>query len=110
MGMLKPAILAQLIPEQNPAADPNQPPNLKTLPAQAPTHVELYIGVDDLFPYKVDFKRVTDGKSSLEETQPMYTVEFYDVQRNIALDPVQFVYQPGEIAPSDDTDVFISRQ
>jgi len=109
-GMLNAAMLAQLLPEQKPPAEPGQPPNLKALPVQAPTHVELYIGADDLFPYKLDFKRIVDGKTSLDEAETMYSVEFYDVQRNIALDPVQFVYQPGETVPTDDTDVFISRQ
>lgn len=109
-GMLSPAMLAQLLADQKPPAEPGQPPNLKALPVQAPTHVELYIGVDDLFPYKLDYKRIVDGKTSLDDAETMYSVEFYDVQRNIAIDPVQFVYQPGEIAPTDDTDVFISRQ
>jgi hypothetical protein len=109
-GMLNAPMLAQLLPEQKPPAVLGQPPNLKTLPVQAPTHVELYIGVDDLFPYKLDFKRIVDGKTSLEDADLMYSVEFYDVQRNIALDPVQFVFQPGETPPVDDTDVFISRQ
>jgi hypothetical protein len=109
-GMLNAAMLAQLLPEQKPPPAPGLPPDLKKLPVQAPTHVEVYIGVDDLFPYKLDFKRIVDGKTSLDDAESMYSVEFYDVQRNIALDPVQFVYQPGEIAPTDDTDVFISRQ
>ena len=75
-----------------------------------PTHVELYIGADDLFPYKLDFKRILNRKKSPEDAQPIYSVEFYDVQRNITLDTVQFVFQPGEIAPVDDTDLFNSRE
>jgi hypothetical protein len=109
-GTLRPVMLSQLLPDQKAAIDAGQPADLKALPEQAPTHVELSIGRDDLFPYKLDFKRIVDGKSNADEIAPMVSVEFYDVQRNIALDPVQFVYQPSDAVPVDDTEVFNSRQ
>jgi hypothetical protein len=109
-GRLNPSLLAELLPEQKETIHSGGTPDLKKLPEQAPTHVDLYIGVDDLFPYKFDFKRVVNDKTDSDDASPMYGVEFYDVERNIAIDPVQFLFQPGELVPVDDTELFIGRQ
>jgi len=108
-GTLQPAMLAQLLADDKGTANADQPAKLSDLPEQAPTHVDLCVGREDFFPYKIDFKRIVDGKSDPDLVSPITSIEFYDVQRNIALDPVQFVYVPGEAA-MEDTDIYNSRQ
>ncbi len=88
---------------------------LKQLPEQIPDQVFLLIGQDDLFPYHIDFRRsITDeGLSVLsgqrEDSRSIVTMELFEVQLGVPLDPLLFVYKPGSTEVDDQTDEFVVR-
>jgi len=86
-----------------------------SLPEQMPDQVFLLVGRDDLFPYHIDFRRsvgdeepgkVTRGRSS---SRSLVTMELFEVQFDGELDPLLFVYKPGNNEVDDQTDEFVTR-
>ena len=86
-----------------------QPLDLGRLPTQAPEEVRLFVGQEDLFPYRIQFLRrpTKQGRGALQdvnaEPRPILTVNFFGVQLGAGIDPQQFVYQPGSADISDIT-------
>jgi hypothetical protein len=86
-----------------------QPLDLGRLPTQAPEEVRLFVGQEDLFPYRLQFLRrpAKQGSGALQdvnaEPRPILTVNFFGVQLGAGIDPQQFVYQPGTADISDTT-------
>jgi hypothetical protein len=86
-----------------------------SLPDQMPDQVFLLVGRDDLFPYHIDFRRsfgddepgkANKGRSS---SRSLVTMELFEVQFNGELDPILFVYKPGNNEVDDQTDEFVTR-
>ncbi len=77
--------------------------SLDELPSQLPEYIVLYVGCDDLIPYRFDYYRRGGGRSA---QTPMMTLELYEVRLNGPLDAKQFTYLPGELAVQDGTDTF----
>ena len=78
------------------------------LPAHLPHQVEVVLGQEDLFPYRVTYLKYdsVDGKYVLK---PAVTTEFYEVTFRETLDQEQFIYkQPANLGVVDRTDAFIS--
>jgi hypothetical protein len=89
-----------------------QPLNLKLLPPQLPEQVWLYLGQDDLFPYRMEYRRRAGtqgrgGGAGQEEMLPIVTVEFYEVRLNSPINPREFDYQPGNADILDTTANFL---
>lgn len=91
---------------------------LKTerFPEQMPDQVFLLIGRDDLFPYHIDFRRSesADGVASLNRggraaSRSLVTMELFEVQFGVPLDPLLFVYKPGNNEVDDQTDEYVTR-
>lgn len=88
---------------------------LKQLPEQIPDQVFLLVGQDDLFPYHIDFRRsIADESISVlpgerSESRSLVTMELYEVQFGVPLDPLLFVYKPGSTEVDDQTDEFVVR-
>jgi hypothetical protein len=83
-----------------------KPLNLKVLPPQLPEQVWLYVGQDDFFPYRIEFRRRADAKgrgAANVEMLPIVTCEFYEVRLNAAINPHEFDYQPGDADILDTT-------
>jgi hypothetical protein len=84
------------------------------LPAHLSDRVTIYLGRDDLFPYRFDYRRtqpVDESQPQVTEaakTKPIMTLEFYEVRfgRNLPLE--MFNYKPGQNA-NDDTERYIER-
>ena len=77
------------------------------LPAHLPHQVELVLGREDFFPYRVTYLRyrTEDGKHVL---RPAVTTEFYGVAIGYEIDPSQFNYKPpANVSFSDRTDAFL---
>ena len=81
-----------------------------------PDRVLLLVGQDDLFPYHIDFRRsVADDGSSLgasggsTASRSLTTMELFEVQFNVPLDPMLFVYQSGSLEIDDRTDEYLSQ-
>lgn len=108
-GSWRPAALAPVSPELAQQAADARPLDLKKLPAQMPEEVLLYLGQDDLFPYRIEYRRrsVRPGKAEspvAAEMSPILIVELYEVRLNSAIDPQQFAFQPGSLEVLDTTE------
>lgn len=77
------------------------------LPVHLPHQIELVLGQQDLFPYRVTYLRYqnVDGQHVLK---PAVTTEFFDVALDRTVDPAQFQFQrPTNISDADRTDAYI---
>jgi hypothetical protein len=85
---------------------------LKLLPSQLPEQVWIYVGQDDLFPYRIEYRRrsgsqVRGGAGGTSDVPPMVTVEFYEVRLNSPISQHEFDYQPGSADILDSTPSFL---
>jgi hypothetical protein len=106
VGRWHPERLALLMPDQAGAIRAGQPADLARLPDHAPDQALVYLGRDDLFPYRIEYRRVSSGADVAPRT--LMALEFYEVQVNSAVDPLQFVYNPGTARYTDETDAYLS--
>jgi hypothetical protein len=111
-GMWLPEALAPVSKELADQAAHEQPLNLKLLPPQLPEQVWIYAGQDDLFPYRIEYRRRADsqgrgGAGGASEMLPMVTVEFYEVRLNSPINAHEFDYQPGGADILDNTTSFL---
>ncbi len=111
-GEWQPQVLARWLPDQQGNILAGKPVDLGHLPPQAPDEVLVYLGRDDLFPYRVEYRRSLTGKRPTKpgEATPiksLLTVEFFEVQIGAPLDERAFVYQPGDTPVADLTDEYI---
>lgn len=113
LGAWKPERLALFLPEQAEAIQAGQPADLERLPPYLPTHVVLFLGQDDLIPYRIDYRRKTDGAATLsgddEGDRSIVRMELFEVRIGAAIDAQQFAYQPGDMAVADRTEEFSRR-
>jgi hypothetical protein len=111
-GSWQPDAIAAVSPELASQVAKEQPLNLKLLPPQLPEQVWLYVGQDDFFPYRIEYRRrfATQGRGgdpAHTEPPPMVTVEFYEVRLNAPINPREFDYQPGDADVVDTTATYI---
>jgi hypothetical protein len=80
--------------------------HFEKLPVHLPHQVEVLIGQQDYFPYRVDYQRwqPQDGKHVLK---PAVTTEFFEVAIDDPLDPSQFQFQQPKINMTDRTNAFL---
>jgi hypothetical protein len=100
-----PERLALLMPDQAPAIKAGKPADLSRLPEYAPHQVLVYLGRDDLFPYRIEYRRAGDGEKG---PTAVMVLELYEVQLNSPVDPLQFVYNPATARYTDETDAYLS--
>lgn len=84
------------------------------LPPQFPDRVFVLLGKDDLFPYRIEYRRANDRSSDAAETaQPqnraMLAMDFYQVQFGEDIDPLRFAFNPGQVKPEDRTEQMLGR-
>jgi hypothetical protein len=87
----------------------------EVLPEQLPDSILLLVGQDDLFPYHVDFRRslpsdvaLGDISGASSASRSLTTMELFEVQFDVPLDPALFVYQSGNMEIDDRTDSYLS--
>jgi hypothetical protein len=97
-GTWTPAALQQLLPRQKQRLQQGGIPDWEQLPPQLPDRVDLYLGEDDLFPYRVVYWRGSDV-----DAPPLAVVELFEVRFNAPIDPERFVYAPGQRTAVDET-------
>ncbi len=106
-GSWRPEALAVFAKDLAEQAAQGKPLNLKRLPTQLPEEVSIYLGQDDLFPYRIEYRRRTAqqgrGGDSGGEMLPIVVVEFCDVRLNTPIDPQQFEYRPVNVDVVDTT-------
>lgn len=85
-GVWKPAQLVQFLPEQKAAIEAGQGGDLRKLEPHVPDEVFVYLGQEDLFPYRVEFRR---------NGEPLVNCEVSELQINVPIDKTQFQFDPG---------------
>lgn len=106
-GTWRPEALAETYPDPKAASKAGQGGAAGKLPPHAPEVVVLLIGRDDLFPYRVEFRRrlEVDAKSPVrtDETRPLVIMEWFEVALDTPIDERQFIYRPGDLEFTDGT-------
>lgn len=103
-------MLGQLTPEQTEALTAGEPADLKKLPDHAPDRVLLYLGQNDLFPYRLDLRRQVPnhvhvgGGERDDRDRSLQTWEFYNVRLTGRVSALSFIYDPGSEPYDDDTE------
>jgi len=101
-GRWRGARLAALIPDQKEAIERGEPVDLSKLPQHLPDHVVLLLGQNDLFPYRIEYRR---GEGS--EAVTLVATQLYDVRINVPTDdPDLFLYKP-DLKHTDVTQEFL---
>lgn len=87
----------------------------KRLPGHVPRGVHLYLGRDDLFPYRVDFcdpagkEEVPSVETATNDTI-FFRLELFNLHLSATIDGQQFVYQPDrKLEVIDATDKYLKR-
>ena len=107
----RPAVLATLLSEKHEQSNARGADLSKQ--AQIPERVMIYLGHEDLFPRRVEFRRRASeeqadggiGQGRAGEFVPAVAVEFTDVRFNEPIDPRQFEY--GAASAVDVTEAFL---
>ncbi len=94
-GSWERAALARLLPDQQAAIQAGQAVDLGKLPRQVPDEVILFLGRDDLFPYRIEYRR--------KGAKPLLIMELFELKLNTPLDRRWFDYQPGDTPVVDQT-------
>ena len=105
----KPQRLQELFPKSE-LFDEDGKLRLQQLPPQFPDRVFLLVGQDDLFPYRVDFRRTEEYPRWEEQapTKSVATMELFEVRFGAAIDPMKFKYQPPkDIRPENLTEKYL---
>lgn len=109
-GQWKADRLLKILPNQKEAIAAGKPPELSELPQHLPDHVILLLGQEDLFPYRLEYRRAAGKKDSwadAPESRPLVTMQLYDVVLDGPVDRNRFIYNPGKAEFSDHTDGFV---
>ena len=75
--------------------------DLSTLPPHLPDHVVLFLGTEHLFPYRIEYRR------SAPRVHTTVSMQLYEVRFNAPTHSTQFIYNPGDLEPSDQTEAFL---
>ena len=84
-------------------------------PEQLPHHVLILLGRDNLFPYVIEHRRMSDAYlvstvAGLRPTRdPLVRYELFEVQFALVLDPSAFQYKPGDVLWTDETSLVVER-
>jgi len=108
-GEWKQARLAKLLPEED-LAETGKPVDFSRLPPHLPDHVLVFLGKTDEFPYRIEYRRRAPNGHQTENDsggRAVVTVELHQVDFNAPIHPTRFLYNPGDLEYSDDTDHFI---
>jgi len=107
-GAWRPARLLELAPDQKKNIEQGKPVDVAKLPGQLPTHAVVFVGQNDLIPYRIEYRRAE--KKRFWESEPSTTVvlalQLSEVTSNATLDPACFVQHIGDMGSSDGTDDF----
>lgn len=111
-GSWQPKYLARFLPDQKAAIEAQEPVDLSKLRPEIPDEVVLYLGRDDLFPYRLDYLRQKEGLTSAalrgaSGAEPLVTLEVFEVRVNAPLEASSFNYQPAAQPVPDVTQEYL---
>ena len=109
-GVWKPDRLTTLFRNSQPPSK-SDGPVASRLPEHLPDRVVLFLGRDDLFPFRVEYRRSTPQSlmRGAEDDSATVTMDLYMAAFNIPLEPSRFTFTPGNLEHSDQTDRFLER-
>ena len=102
--------LLTLLPNQKETMEKGEPPDTSKLPEYLLDQVVLLLGREDLFPYRIEYRRTTSEKASHPggpTSRALVTMDLFEVNINVPIDPARFIYSPGDIEFSDQTAAFL---
>lgn len=81
-----------------------------SLPEHIPDRVVLFLGRDDLFPFRVEYRRRAAGLLPGDtEDRILVAMDLFEVSFNPVVNPSKFAFSPGNLEHSDQTDRFLER-
>ncbi|MBA4016198.1 MAG: hypothetical protein C0483_03315 [Pirellula sp.] len=85
-----------------------------------PNRVLLFLGADDLFPYRIEFRSLDEGagegsaaapeKSADAADELLLAMELFEVQINVPLEERLFQFAPGSRPYTDVTDLYLQKR
>ncbi len=102
-GEWRPERLAALLPQYQKALSRGQTFNSAKLPEHLPDEVLLFLGQEDLFPYRLEYRRRSDTPDASGPNPLLLALQLSEVTLNVPLDPYQFRYSPGGLKDRDVT-------
>lgn len=93
------------------AADPEnfRPLDPNHLPEQVPHEVLLVLGRDDLFPYLIDYRRASGAGEGEGSLYSLLRIQLFEVRINGPVDLRQFVYKPGSVNVTNQTEAVLQQ-
>ncbi len=104
-GRWKPDRLVALYPAYL-GAGQGREGDASALPPHVPQRVVLHLGRDDLFPYRIEFRR-GESSSGTHAEHLMAVMELREVVFNVPIGREQFHYDPGTQGYTEQTDRFL---
>ena len=87
-------------------------PGTDKTPAHLPHYVVLFLGRDDLFPFRIEYRRrdpVPVGRLEGAVDKTIASMDLFEVRPNVPVSPTRFYYNPGKLEYSDQTDRFLTQ-
>jgi hypothetical protein len=113
-GSWRPEWLVRFLPGQQQAIQQGKPADFSKLGPQIPDGVVIYLGQEDLFPYRLEYHRYVRPKvrasllpASATDTL-MLAFQWSDVSINVPLPLAHFSYNPGNQKPTDTTSMVMA--
>jgi hypothetical protein len=111
-GEWEPGYLTRWLPKQRAAIEAGTPADTSKLMDHLPDHVVVFLGRDDLFPYRIEYRRksptlVGRALGKTDEFRTLLVMEFFDVQFNPPLEKSLFVFEPGDATKIDKTEEYL---
>jgi hypothetical protein len=111
-GQWKRGKLEKLLPRQEAAIREGKPADLSDLAEHLPDRVVLFLSAEDLFPHRIEFHRrtVEDSDEMPAGTDRLIAcIDFLEVNLNLPVDPARFMYSPGNVVFTDETDKVLEK-
>jgi hypothetical protein len=102
--------LIRLLPKQQEAISRGKPVDLSRLPQHIPDQVVVCLGQEDWFPRSIEYRRAVEkaeDAAAADTSRAIVTMQLFDVYFNVPIEAQQFVYKPGSVQASDQTEAFL---
>lgn len=113
-GRWRPALLAELLPEQKDKIRAGQGGDLSRLARHVPDQAVLYVSSEDLLPLRVEYLRHEKPAWyarlwSSAADRAITSIEFFDYKLDQPIDERHFTFPSGNIEAVDGTDAYLAR-
>lgn len=100
--------LLRWLPDQKEAIEAGGEIDLTRLPQAIPDHVLIYLGGNDLFPRRIDYRRHDpESRQAGDDSKSLVLLRFSDLVFDAPVDRRSFLFEPGLAPVTDETDQYI---